>query len=578
MTDLHPRRAASIGQAGRRAGGRVLLVLVAALAGACHAPVPAVATAPRAAAASTAAALYAPARDLGPLFAAVQMAAIFPDSKTFADAIPREAPDAIAARYSAERTQPGFDLGAFVRAHFDLPAPPPAVSAGARRAADVSMEAHLTNLWTALVRPPDYSVAHSSLIPLPAPYVVPGGRFREMYYWDSYFTMLGLVESNRLDLVKNLLDNFAYLVRTAGHVPNGTRTYYLSRSQPPFFAAMVALYAGRAGMASALPYLDALETEHAFWMDGAATLAPGTAARRAVRLPNGALLNRYWDDRADPRPESYKEDVQLAAPLAPAARAALYRNLRAAAESGWDFSSRWMRDPSDLRTLETVDLAPVDLNCLLYEAERTIARLHASRGMAGDDAAARRFDAEADARRRALVAAAFDPATGGFYDIRWRTGAPVTDRPTMAAATPLFFGLATPEQARAVAARLARDFLKAGGFVTTTVRSGQQWDAPNGWAPLEWMAIEGLQRYGLDDLAAEARTRWLALNRRTYAATGKMMEKYDVVDPDRPAGGGEYPGQDGFGWTNGVALALATDASRATGAASRPPAAGAPVR
>ena len=104
--------------------------------------------------------------------------------------------------------------------------------------------------------------------------------------------------------------------------------------------------------------------------------------------------------------------------------------------------------------------------------------------------------------------------------------------------------------------RLERDFLKAGGFVTTTIASGQQWDAPNGWPPLQWLAIEGARRYGRAALADTARARWLALNRRTYRATGRMVEKYDVVDLTRRAGGGEYPTQDGFGWTNGVALAL----------------------
>src|SRR5206468_3575168 len=156
-----------------------------------------------------------------------------------------------------------------------------------------------------------------------------------------------------------------------------------------------------------------------------------------------------------------------------------------------------------------------------------------------------------------LLVAAYDPARGFFYDVRWRSGERVTDRPTLAAASPLYFGLATPEQGRAVAARLEREFLKAGGFVTTLIASGQQWDAPNGWPPLEWLAIEGVRRYGRADLANTARDRWLALNRRTYRATGKMTEKYDVVDVQRRAGGGEYPTQDGFGWTNGVALALA---------------------
>ncbi|HEX2207021.1 MAG TPA: trehalase family glycosidase, partial [Longimicrobium sp.] len=154
-------------------------------------------------------------------------------------------------------------------------------------------------------------------------------------------------------------------------------------------------------------------------------------------------------------------------------------------------------------------------------------------------------------------AAAWDPVDGWFYDVRWRTGARVSDRPTMAAAAAMYFGVATPEQGRAVAARLERDFLRPGGFVTTRIRTGQQWDAPNGWPPLQWMAIEGVRRYGRADLADTARSRWLSLNRRTFRATGRMMEKYDVEDPTREAGGGEYPTQDGFGWTNGVALALA---------------------
>ncbi len=293
-------------------------------------------------------------------------------------------------------------------------------------------------------------------------------------------------------------------------------------------------------------------------MDGAERVASGEAYRRIVRLRDGSVLNRYWDDRAppDPRPESFRPDYLLGQTLPEAQREAFYRNVRATAESGWDFSSRWMGDPKDLRTLETTDLIPVDLNSLLYYAERMIAALRAFRRRPGDGEVARRFLRGAADRRRALLTAAYDSATGFFYDVRWRTGERVTDRPTLAAAAPLYFGLATPEQGRAVAARLGRDFLKPGGFVTTLIASGQQWDAPNGWPPLEWLAIEGVRRSGRADLADAARDRWLALNRRTYRSTGKMTEKYDVVDLNRRAGGGEYPTQDGFGWTNGVALAL----------------------
>jgi alpha,alpha-trehalase len=500
------------------------------------------------------------------LFHDVQLARLFPDSKTFADARPRLAPAEIAARYDAARRSGPVDLRSFVERHFVVPQP---AGAGVQTDASLSMAEHIRALWPALTRSPDTTGGWSSLIPLPNAYVVPGGRFREVYYWDSYFTMLGLVESGRTDLVRSMLDNFDHLVRTRGHIPNGNRTYYLSRSQPPYFAAMVGLYAAATDTTEALPYLDALEREHAFWMEGAAGLAPGTAHRRVVRLANGSLLNRYWDDRADPRPESHREDDELAASLPEAEREAFLRNARATAESGWDFSSRWMRDPADLRTLETTALVPVDLNSLLYHAERTIAALRAFRGGPGDRDVAARFARLAEDRREALLAAAYAPDSGFFYDVRWRTGERVTDRPTLAAAAALYFGLATADQGRAIATRLGRDFLAPGGFVTTLIPSGQQWDAPNGWPPLEWLTVLALCRYDRALLADSARDRWLALNQRVYASTGKMTEKYDVVDPNRPAGGGEYPNQDGFGWTNGVALAFA--AQERAAAAGAPP-------
>ena len=498
--------------------------------------------------------IYDASRDLGPFFHDVQLARVFPDSKTFVDATPRSAPALIAARYVAARSTPGFDLRAFVAENFDAPR---AAGEGVRSDTTQTMEEHIRALWPALTRSADVPNARSSLIPLPGAYVVPGGRFREVYYWDSYFTILGLIQDRRTDLVKNMLDGFAHLVRTVGHVPNGNRSYYLSRSQPPYFAAMVGLYAAATDTARALQYLDAIEAEYAFWMAGEDSVKPGSAARRVVRLRDGSVLNRYWDDRPEPRPESYREDFELGQRVPEARREQLFRDIRAAAESGWDFSSRWMRDPADLRTLETTELVPVDLNSLLYHAERTIAALRLKRAASGDAQAAARFTAMAERRRQALLAAAYDTAGGFFYDVRWRTGERVTDRPTMAAAAPLYFGLATPEQGRAVAARLGRDFLKPGGFVTTLIQSGQQWDSPNGWPPLQWLGAEAARAYGRSDIADDARGRWLALNRRTYRVTGKMTEKYDVSDMSKRAGGGEYPAQDGFGWTNGVGQAMA---------------------
>src|SRR5207244_9267825 len=189
--------------------------------------------------------------------------------------------------YSAARGTAGFSLQHFVEQNFELPRP---VGEGFHADTARTMEDHIRALWPVLTRPPDSVDARSSLIPLPQPYAVPGGRFREVYYWDSYFTMLGLLESRRSDLMKNMLDNFAYLIATVGHIPNGNRTYYLGRSQPPFFAAMVGLYAKATDTTQALRYLDALEAEHAFWMDGAERLAPAQFYRRVVRLPDGSVL------------------------------------------------------------------------------------------------------------------------------------------------------------------------------------------------------------------------------------------------------------------------------------------------
>ncbi len=497
---------------------------------------------------------YDPSRDLGALFVDAQMMSVYPDSKTLVDATPNRDPAVIADAYEAEKGQPDFSINAFVRREFTAPG---AAAADFRANPAHTMEAHITALWPALTRAADTPDARSTLLPLPLPYIVPGGRFREIYYWDSYFTMLGLLADGRTTDVAHMLDNFAHLVRTVGHIPNGNRTYYLSRSQPPYFAAMVGRYAEATDSSKALVYLDALEREYAFWMDGADSMAPGTAQRRVVKLADGTVLNRYWDDRPEPRPESFKEDFTLALTLPESARPALYRNLRAAAESGWDFSSRWMRNPRDLRTLETTALAPVDLNSLLVHTARTIAALRRVRDQRGDNAVADRFSDAADARSTAIRTLHFDSTSGFFYDLRWATGERVTDRPTLAAVVPLYLGIASNEQAAAVQAVLARDFLKPGGFTTTLIRSGQQWDAPNGWPPLQWLAIEGVRRYGGTTLADSARTLWLALNRRVYQESGKMTEKYDVWDLRRKAGGGEYPTQDGFGWTNGVAQRLA---------------------
>jgi len=490
----------------------------------------------------------APDQTLQPLFQQVQRAQLFPDQKTFADAVPRMSPAAVLTAWQDARAQPGFDLRRFVDSHFDLPAdaavytPPPGQS----------LRAHIDGLWPVLTRQTDVVPAQGSLLPLPRPYVVPGGRFREVYYWDSYFTLLGLASSQRWQQVRDMVDNFASQIDRYGHIPNGNRSYYLSRSQPPFFSLMVELLARHEGKQALQRYLPQLQAEHAFWMEGAATLAPGTAHARAVRMADGSLLNRYWDARAVPRTESWTDDLHTAAQVPQRAPSQVYRDLRAGAESGWDFSSRWLDDPGTLGSIRTTDIVAVDLNSLLYQLENTLAR---ASDVAGDRVGQRHFKAQAKARRHAMERWLWDDTQGWYADHDLAQGAP---RPALTAAAlfPLWLHVAHPARAARTADAVESQLLREGGLLTTTMKTGQQWDAPNGWAPLQWVAVEGLQHYGEQALARQVGVRFLRTVQAVYDREGKLVEKYVVDGSAGGGGGGEYPLQDGFGWSNGVALAL----------------------
>jgi alpha,alpha-trehalase len=498
--------------------------------------------------------LATPADLYGELFERIQLSAVYPDSKSFVDALPNRPPEQVMAEYRQTRARPGFDLRKFVAERFAVPR-----HAGSEHPPEPGRDVreYIDRLWSVLSREQDVARPYSSLLPLPQRYVVPGGRFVEIYYWDSYFTMLGLEESGRHDLTLAMLANFAWLIDQYGHVPNGNRSYYLSRSQPPFFAAMVELVAARDGPSISRKYLPQLRAEYAFWMEGASSLAPSSAHRRVVRLADGSILNRYWDDRDTPREEAYKEDVATARASERSA-AEVYRNLRAAAESGWDFSSRWLADGKTLATIRTVELVPPELNSLLYQLELTIAK---GCEVTADIACVKDARNKARQRKAAVARLLWNPHVGAFTDYHWRTGKPGA-QVTAATLYPLYFGLADVTQARAVANTVRTTLLAPYGLATTTARTGQQWDAPNGWAPLQWIAIQGLKSYRHEQLAADIARRWVAKNLQVYSDTGRLMEKYDVTAAAGGGGGGEYPLQFGFGWTNGVLRKLlATRAS-----------------
>jgi alpha,alpha-trehalase len=328
---------------------------------------------------------------------------------------------------------------------------------------------------------------------------------------------------------------------------------------------MVELLASIKGDKVYSTYLPQLEKEYNYWMDKT------TATKHVVKMPNGTNLNRYYDKAAIPRQESYKADAELsdakvqelamrirvASPEAlkkilDDERAKVCRDLRSGAESGWDFSSRWFADEQQINTIQTTQYIPVDLNCLLYQLENCIAK---AKALAKQKTGSNTFKQLAAKRKAAILKYCWNASSACFYDYNLVTQTQSTSL-TAAAFFPLFVKIASAAQAKGVIAIAQKNLFKPGGVVTTTKTTGQQWDAPNGWAPLQWITVKGLLNYKFNIIANNMASRWIKLNDKVYQSTGKMMEKYNVEDLNKEAGGGEYPSQDGFGWTNGVYLAF----------------------
>ena len=420
-------------------------------------------------------------------------------------------------------------------------------------------------------------LSEHGLLYLPHPYVVPGGRFNEMYGWDSYFILLGLLRDDQVLAARQMVENFLYEIRHYGTVLNANRSYYLSRSQPPFLTRMVlAVFAktkDRNWLKAALP---AAEKDHGFWT-------------REPHLVPATGLSRYYDSGEGPAPEvlSDEKDAQgrthydrvreyyrthdvtdyeksrfydaaadLLTPL-------FYKGDRSMRESGFDPSNRYGPFSADITSH-----LPVCLNSLLYQMERDLAQMHR---LLGDLAAAGRYEAFAEERRARIDRYLWDEKQGLYLDYNFET----EKRRAYPFATtfyPLWAGAAAPAQAARVAKNLPL-LEEAHGLLTSTTTSGSQWDAPFGWAPLQLIATGGLRRTGHELAAQRLARKFIALVTRDFERTGTIVEKYDVRRGSSEVAGdirfGYSENQVGFGWTNGAYLELlaglpAVDAKAAT--------------
>lgn len=392
---------------------------------------------------------------------------------------------------------------------------------------------HIVQNWKNLVRKTP-TETKSSLIPLPKNYIVPGGRFRELYYWDSYFTILGLNLSGLNNVSRDMVDNFLYLVKQFGFVPNGNRIYYLSRSQPPFLAMM----------AEEVRPNDLSIKVNRDWLENTYRVVTHEYSNNWMNPETHYLssigLNRYYDAISTKRPESWGDD-NIETHNTPV----FYQNERAECESGWDFSNRF-----DQKALEFV---PVDLNSLLYKYEKLFEKWAL---LLDRKEEAKEWNIKALKRKQLIDKYLWNSRDGMYYDYNFMKGVQ-SNYKSLSTVYPLWVGLASEEQAKLVKTNIVDSFEFDGGVVTAldTTHQKLQWNYPNGWPPLQWITIDSLNIYGYKSDARRIADKWIELNLKYYDFTGKFLEKYNVVDLTINTTG-SYPNQDGFGWTNGVYLKI----------------------
>jgi alpha,alpha-trehalase len=431
------------------------------------------------------------------------------------------------------------------------------------------------------------------LLYLEHPYVVPGGRFNEMYGWDSYFIIRGLIADDRVAMAKGMVENFFFEIQHYGSILNANRTYYLSRSQPPFLTAMImAVYSAEATLGQddrawlARGY-DYAQRDYEMWTT-APHLAGSTGLSRYFDFSDGPAPEELHDDPEyyrtvaayfEKEPEFAKKylitpdadtpempdilrhfsgrtsDPSAGVPATPTGYASgrvlsadFYKGDRAMRESGFDDTFRF--GPYGAATHH---FAPVCLNSLLYNEEKNFEEMAR---LLGREAEAKKWAERAEARRDAVAKYLWDPERGQFFDYN------VTEekRSTYNFATtfyPLWAGLATAEQARAVEKNLHL-YEQPGGIMTSTTVTGVQWDQPYAWAPLQLMAVDGLRRYGFKDDADRISYKFLSMVNDEFRRDGTIREKYDAIN--RTSLVHVQAGYDinviGFGWTNGVFLVL----------------------
>lgn len=512
----------------------------------------------------------------GPLLHTVQMAKIFNDSKTFVDLKIKTSEEQVLQNFNQmlnETNNPTHDeIKQFVNNNFEdgkelenwLPPDFKEKPSFLSQITDEKLKnfgQQIVSLWKILARKMNSDVQQNpsqySLIYLPNGFIIPGGRFKEIYYWDTYWIIRGLLISEMKDTAKGMIENLMHLVKQLGHVPNGSRVYYKQRSQPPLLTRMVAQYINYTGDYDWLKEnIHILDQELEYWIK-----------ERMVRVKKRSMVFRMFHYNAPsegPRPESYREDVMTSQSFNDTQEA--FNQLKSGAESGWDFSSRWFFDSEgqntgNLSNIDTTRVIPVDLNAIIYDAFLTLGNLYDS---LKNHTQAIKWKTKARMQEFAITNILWSEKHGIWldYDLKLSKHRPYFYPSNV---MPLMTDCCVVQKSNYSVKKILQ-FLKdnnipdyPGGTPTSTIQSGEQWDFPNAWPPLQSILIYSLANTKNEEaqkLAFDLADKWVQANYLGFQDSGEMFEKYDAEQPGKYGGGGEYVVQAGFGWTNGVILEL----------------------
>lgn len=386
---------------------------------------------------------------------------------------------------------------------------------------------HIESHWAELHR--HHTEDHGTLVGLPFPYIVPSAepestfQFEEQYYWDSYFMALGLTEKKYQMLVEGMLENLIFLYKRFHLIPNASRMYFTSRSQPPLLTSFI------------FHVYDTYDKDEA-WLS------------EHMKVAREEYENVWMNHKHPQWHKVYKGlsryyDVNVLHDLAEA-------------ESGWDMTPRFER--------KCLDFLPVDLNALLYKYETDFARAET---ILKNDKEAEKWKRKANDRKHYMNKLMWAKIRGFYFDYNFERQL-LGDIWSLAGYYTMWAGMASDEQAKRLVDNLDK-FEKAGGLTTTTrplIDTGMlfgslkaQWAYPNGWAPLQYIVVEGLERYGYHEEARRVAAKWVKCNLDWFDKHGEFLEKYNVVNTKKKPVEGLYPSQTGFGWTNAVLIRFIKD-------------------